>query len=248
MLLRRPAFTTTLACVIAVFPAHSFWAADDAAADPLADPQGLASFTRAIQPLLLNRCGAGACHGGFEAARPQLTRGPTRGRLDRPTTLANLQQLTEEVARHGGDRPFLQAVLRGHPPQTLPGRPTAGLLSVRERQLLATWLAAFTQPPASPPAGTDPHADTRRIVTADCDQPAPDSPAHPRPVHTDNAGPDPTVTPNSATDRPNRFRQLLEQATNPPALPPPRVTKGLQLERVLPEQFPPLPPAAAAAD
>jgi hypothetical protein len=36
----------------------------------------------------------------------------------------------------------------------------------------------------------------------------------------------------------NRFRLLLEQAKNPPQFPPPRVTPGLQLEKILPEEFP----------
>ncbi len=245
MLLRRPAFNATLACLIALFAAHSFWAADDAAADPLTDPQGLASFTRAIQPLLLNRCATGACHGGPQAVGPQLTRGPTRGRMDRPTTLANLQQLSDAVAHKGGDQQFLLAVLQGHPPETLPGRPAAGLLSVRERQLLATWLAAFTQPSASRLTDSDKKAVAQRLTPAGFDRPAGRPPLTPQPAGA--LAPRPPAAGTPTTDRPNRFRQLLEQATNPPQLPPPRITKGLQLDQILPEQFPPLPPATDSA-
>ncbi len=239
----------TLVCLVAAAVPVASPAADGGAQAPLTDPAGLASFTRAIQPLLLNRCAAGACHGGPASAQLQLTRGPTRGRIDRPTTLVNLQRLSEAVASKGGDRRFLQAVLRNHPPDMLPGRPAGGLLSVRERQLLATWLAAFTPPPASAPqADADKQAVAQRVTPANFEQPASPRPqTHSRQAQASPALP---VVAVPATDRPNRFRQLLEQAANPPRLPPPQVTKGLQLDQVLPDDFPPLPPAAddSAAD
>ena len=239
----------TLVCLVAAAVPVASPAADGGAQAPLTDPAGLASFTRAIQPLLLNRCAAGACHGGPASAQLQLTRGPSRGQVDRPTTLVNLQQLRKAVASKGGDRRFLQAVLRNHPPDMLPGRPAGGLLSVRERQLLATWLAAFTPPPASAPqAASDKQAVAQPLTPAGFKQPAGPFP-HPR-SQRGEASPEPPAGAVPATDRPNRFRQLLEQAANPPRLPPPQVTKGLQLDQVLPDDFPPLPPAAddSAAD
>jgi len=244
MLTYPPSFVTRLACLLSLALPVAARAADDLA-DPLADPPGLASFTRAIQPLLLNRCAAGACHGSPEAAHLQLTRGPTRGRADRLTTLRNLQQVSDAVAHRGGDQSFLQTVLRQHPPAMLPGRPAAGLLTVHERQLLATWLAAFMPPASDGPADSVQEADSQRVTPAAFDQPARRSLLQPLP--TGPMGPGPTAANASSTERPNRFRQLLEQAANPPQLPPPRVTKPLQLERVLPDNFPPLPPADDAA-
>jgi len=243
MLLCHPPFVSRLACLLSLSLPVAARAADDSAALP-ADPPGLASFTRAIQPLLLNRCAAGACHGSPEAAHLQLTRGPTRGRADRPTTLRNLQQVSDAVDDQGGDQSFLQAVLRQHPPAMLPGRPAAGLLTTRERQLLATWLAAFMNPPSGGPADRIQEADSRRVTPAAFDQPA-DRPFL-KPTPTRAEVPAPSAAGPSARNQPNRFRQLLQQATNPPQLPPPRVTKPLQLERVLPDDFPPLPPADSA--
>jgi len=42
----------------------------------------------------------------------------------------------------------------------------------------------------------------------------------------------------ASTGQQNRFKILLEQAKNPPQFPPPRVTPGLRLEKILPEEFP----------
>jgi hypothetical protein len=239
-----PSFVSRLACLLSLALPVAARAADDLA-DPPADPPGLASFTRAIQPLLLNRCAAGACHGSPEAAHLQLTRGPTRGHADRPTTLRNLQQVSDAVAHEGGAEPFLQAVLRQHPPAMLPGRPAAGLLTVHERQLLATWLAAFMPPASGGPTDSVQAVDSQRVTPAAFDQPA--SRSLFQPMTAGAMGPGPAAANALSTDRPNRFRQLLEQAANPPQLPPPRVTKPLQLERVLPDDFPPLPPADDAA-
>lgn len=248
MPLRCLLFQITLVCLVPAAVPVASPAADGGVQAPLTNPAGLASFTRAIQPLLLNRCAAGACHGGPASAQLQLTRGPTRGRIDRPTTLANLQQLIEAVASKGGDRQFLQAVLRNHTPDMLPGRPSTGLLSVRERQLLATWLAAFTpRPAASAQADGDKKAVVQPLTPASFEQPASPPQTH---LKQAQASPAPPAAGTPSTVLPNRFRQLLEQATNPPQLPPPQVTKGLQLDQFLPNDFPPLPPAAddSAAD
>lgn len=204
---------------------------DSPAAPPAAGditPAALGSFTRAIQPLLLNRCATGACHGGPQAAAPQLERGPLHGRADRTTTLANLQQVTKAVDDSGGTDAFLRQVLTGH--DHLPrrdGRPSHTddkVLSSRERQLLEAWLTLSLPPmasgsasPVSRPAAVQPAGFEAPLATA------------PQPA------------------RPNRFRRLLEQAANPPQLPLPRATKGLNLDTLLPDDFPPLPPVATEA-
>ena len=42
-------------------------------------PQLMARFTRQVQPLILNKCAAGACHGGPSAHSPAFNRGDVRG-------------------------------------------------------------------------------------------------------------------------------------------------------------------------
>lgn len=203
-------------------------AGDSPAAPPATTavaPAALGSFTRAIQPLLLNRCATGACHGGPQAAEPRLQRGPLHGRTDRTTTLANLQQVIKAVADSGGSDAFLRQVLTGH--DALPRRPSRPsrtddqVLSSRERQLLEAWLTLSLPPttsgsasPVSRPASVQPAGFEAPLAAA----------------------------PQPAT--PNQFRRLLEQAANPPQLPPPRATKGLNLDTLLPDDFPPLPPVA----
>ena len=116
---------------------------------------------------------------------------------------------------------------------------------MHERQLLATWLAAFMPPASGGPTDSVQEVNSQRVTPAAFDQPASQSLF--QPMTAGAMGPGPAAANASSTDRPNRFRQLLEQAANPPQLPPPRVTKPLQLERVLPDDFPPLPPADDAA-
>ncbi len=201
---------------------------DSPAAPPVAGdvtPAALGSFTRAIQPLLLNRCATGACHGGPQAAEPRLQRGPLHGRTDRTTTIANLQRVIKAVADSGGSDAFLRQVLAGH--DALPRRPSRTddkVLSSRERQLLEAWLTLSLPPTASGP--TSPVSRPASVQPAGFEAPL-------------AAGPQPAA--------PNRFRRLLEQAANPPQLPPPRATKGLNLDTLLPDDFPPLPPVATEA-
>ena len=204
---------------------------DSPAAPPTADdvaPAAIGSFTRAIQPLLLNRCATGACHGGPQAAEPRLQRGPLHGRTDRTTTLANLQQVIKAVADGGGSDAFLRQVLTGHDAlPRRPGRPSHTddeLLSSRERQLLEAWLTLSL--PSTPSGSASPVSRPAAVQPASFDAPV-------------------AAAPQPAT--PNRFRRLLEQAANPPQLPPPRATRGLNLDTLLPDDFPPLPPVATEA-
>jgi len=214
-----------LTCLFAGVLVSLAGAARSAPPDVAADPRGLASFTRVIQPLLLNRCAAGACHGGRQSPEPQFTRGPARGMIGRPTTLANLKQLTAAAQQAGTHADFFQTVLTRHADEPGLGRPTAGLLTTGERQLLATWLAAFASPPPDRSGRSGQIADDGTGLTV-----------YP-------AGFDQSAGPSRENRGPNRLQTLLEEAANPPQLPPPRVTKGLDLDSLLPEAFPPLPPA-----
>ena len=199
--------------------------------EPAIDPTTLSSFTRAIQPLLLNHCATGACHGGDTAAAPQFRRGPAGGRANRTTTLANLQSITKAVADAGGNQAFLHKVLTGHEPSPSLRRGTPLSLSDHERQLLQTWLALCLPDTGSHTTATGLTPTTTAATPVGFDAPL-TTPTPPRAAALPLA---------PSRRKPNRFRSMLERAANPLQLPPPRVTKGLDLEKVLPETFPPLP-------
>jgi hypothetical protein len=65
------------------------------------DARLVGSFTSSIQPLLLNRCAAGKCHGitggDTATAGPRFHRQSIRGTVSREMTLANIQALTATV-------------------------------------------------------------------------------------------------------------------------------------------------------
>jgi hypothetical protein len=159
-------------------------------------PPLVAKFTRHVQPLLLNKCAAGACHGGPAAAPPRLQRGFGGGSLDRTTTLANLASFLEAVGPDRDPQQLVAALAVRHPATAATGAIVAAPLSARERLTLEQWLAAVrvVEPP-------------RRF--------------------------DPAVTPVAATvaepsaAKPNRFRELLDNAANPPQLPPPQQPQGV---------------------
>jgi hypothetical protein len=180
-------------------------------------PAVIGSFTRAIQPLLLNRCAAGACHGGSQGAEPQLLRGPIHGQANQRTTLKNLESITTSVQNKSNDRMFLSKILNHHDKRTNASVPKKKLLTAHEQELFVTWLTSLPQDPKTQPQAVSSSPQTQRVNQASFEQPQ--------------------QQPES-TGQQNRFKILLEQAKNPPQFPPPRVTPGLRLEKILPEEFP----------
>lgn len=61
-------------------------------------PDLLTSFTRVIQPVLLNRCAAGACHGGRQSPFPQLDRSGIRTAPSRVPRFAILRRFSPEAS------------------------------------------------------------------------------------------------------------------------------------------------------
>ncbi len=177
-------------CLVAALPAG-------AAEMP---PHLVAKFTRHVQPLLLNKCAAGACHGGPASPALQLRRGYGNANLDRTTTLANLAAFLEAVGADRDPQQLVATLSVKHP--TTAGRNglVASPLSPQERTTLEGWLAAVRA------------ADRPGMF-------------------------DPAVTPASATiaepqaPKPNRFRNLLDAAANPPQLPPPQEPPGIIFKR-----------------
>ena len=180
-------------------------------------PAVIGSFTRAIQPLLLNRCAAGACHGGSQGAAPQLLRGPIHGRANQRTTLKNLESITTSVQDKSNDRMFLSKILNHHDKRTKASVPKKELLTAHEQELFVTWLTALHQNEHPQLRSAAPSPQSQRVNPASFELPQP---------------------PPASLGQHNRFKILLEQAKNPPQFPPPRVTPGLRLEKILPEEFP----------
>ncbi|MDA7888975.1 hypothetical protein N9A79_00190 [Pirellulales bacterium] len=182
-------------------------------------PAIVGSFTRAIQPLLLNRCAAGACHGGTQGTEPKLIRGPVHGHVNRKTTLMNLESVSSSVMHNAEDTQTLATILNHH--NTKENKPAKNkpLLTAYEQELFVTWIASLPHNTLPEPASVKsiPDLQTQRVTPANFTQPQ-----HQR----------------SLAKQPNRLRRLLERAEHPPQLPLPPVTPGLQLEKLTPEEFP----------
>jgi len=73
------------------------------------------SFTRAIQPLVLNRCATAGCHVGPKSPEPRFLHRNSRGHIDRQVTLANLQTVSHLTGNPRGFDRLVQEWLTGHP-------------------------------------------------------------------------------------------------------------------------------------
>jgi len=113
---------------------------------PAADlpPQLMARFTKHVQPLILNKCAAGACHGGPSAHAPHFSRGDVSGRIDRGVTLANVETLFRSIGKEGNATPFLTTISARHPASSTGASLTMAPLTTAERATLEQWLIAAT--------------------------------------------------------------------------------------------------------
>ena len=113
---------------------------------PAADlpPHLMARFTKHVQPLILNKCAAGACHGGPSAHAPHFNRGDVSGRIDRGVTLANVETLFRSIGKEGNATPFLTAISARHPASSTGSSLTMAPLTTAERATLEQWLNAAT--------------------------------------------------------------------------------------------------------
>jgi hypothetical protein len=170
---------------------------------PAADlpPALVAQFTKSVQPLLLNKCAAGSCHGGPTAHEPRFHRGDSAGRIDRTITLANIGVLTDSVGPSSDPAALLAIISARHPASAGPTDLTAGALRPIERSTLEAWLQSARRLSA-----TKHRADGMLSTT---------NPA--------------TPTATIVTQPPNRFRAMLDAAANPLPLPPPQKPQGIIL-------------------
>lgn len=125
-------------------------------------PHGtMESFTRVVQPLLLNGCAAGACHGIAGGNDFLLYRFQRRQNLPRRATLRNLHAVMEWIDRtHTAGSPLLHYATTAHGVKTKfannnnnsPPLKPAGM----PLQQLSRWVAELAQNKPSPTAKTSP--------------------------------------------------------------------------------------------
>jgi len=105
-------------------------------------PEVVGDFTRRVQPLIVNKCAAGACHGGPTAHGPTFARISAAGRLDRSQTLANMDAVLNTIGTDRDPQRLITLLSGKHPATPSKGGLAAAPLSARERITLENWLAA----------------------------------------------------------------------------------------------------------
>lgn len=111
-----------------------------AAAGPPSDT--VTVFTRQVQPLLLNKCAMGACHGGPDAGDLRLIRGDVAGRIDRAITLANMNAILRACGPQRDPATLLTTISGRHPASATAPHRLSQPLSPRERAVLEDWLTS----------------------------------------------------------------------------------------------------------
>jgi hypothetical protein len=127
--------------ILPAAPAHPLAAPEPAATVAALPPELVADFTRRVQPLVLNRCAAGACHGGPENPEPRFIRPDIRGGIDRRSTQANLQALLAAVGPDRTGTKLAALLAAGHPAKPASPQLVAAPLSPQERINLERWLS-----------------------------------------------------------------------------------------------------------
>lgn len=191
--------TTLLASSMVVLGCLACKARPAAAAD--LPPAAVADFTRKVQPLILNKCAAGACHGGPTAHEPRFRRADVRGSFSRNDTLTNIDVFLRLLGPDHEAKPMIDVLSVRHP-ASAGSKPTSRTLTMapltpRERMTLESWIVSYGGGPATPA----PETQLARAAS-----PAPSSPA-----------------------KPNRFQAMLDSAANPAPLPPPQEPTGVIL-------------------
>lgn len=106
-------------------------------------PELVGQFTRRVQPLLLNKCGAGACHGGPAAHEPRLLRPDVHGTIDRRSTLANLDTFLAMLGPDRDPQPLVTRLSMQHPREPTSRRLVMKPLTAGERIMIESWIDAL---------------------------------------------------------------------------------------------------------
>lgn len=121
----------------------------------------VADFTRRVQPLLINRCANGACHGSPGSPAPRIERGDVAGRIDRTITLANMEAILAACGPVRDPATLVATISGRHPASATSPHQLATPLSPRERATLEGWLRTaltartFAQPAAASSSGSN---------------------------------------------------------------------------------------------
>lgn len=148
-------------------------------------PELLGGFTRGVQPLLLNKCAAGACHGGSSGHEPRLRRSDVHGMIDRKGTLANLETFLSMLGPDRDPQPLVDLLSVRHPREPANRQLMMKPLTPRERLAIESWVAALVDAEQS-------------VRTVDYE-----------------AAAEPLDEPPAPAPRPNRFRVLLDTGAPP---------------------------------
>jgi len=163
-------------------------------------PDLLAGWTRSIQPLLINRCAAGCCHGSSQSPLPRIDRGMPAGGVSRPITLKNIESLRACIGPRPDGRDLVAVAGMPHGEGSHPADDPP--LSREECRRVAAWIEAAI---ATTPS--------RGVVVA----------SHHEPVAGQSA---PSTEPLAG----NRLKAMLDREANPlPLWPPPQQPQGLLL-------------------
>lgn len=141
-------------------------AADFRADDPPAAV--VESFSRSIQPLLLNRCATAGCHVGPRSPEPRFIHRNARGHIDRDVTLTNLQTVEGLAADDRSLGRRMQEWLSGHPSPT-----DAAPLTPASAGALRRWLASKRAIEARPPVATPPRPNRFQAMLEAAANPVP---------------------------------------------------------------------------
>ena len=151
-------------------------------------PDLVSRFTRQVQPLLLNRCATGACHGGPRGHAPLFHREPATS----AHTLANAAAFRDLLGPDGDPAPLVQRLSVRHPAEMKSRTLVMTPLTPRERAVLEGWLTdmrlaterrpirdsavapASHEEPATPPR---PSNRLRTLLDTGAPPPAPREPA-----------------------------------------------------------------------
>ena len=181
-------------------------------------------FTRQVQPLLLNRCATGACHGGPRGHAPQFHRDPATS----DATLANAAAFRDLLGPDGDPAPLVQRLSVRHPAEAQSRTRLMTPLTPRERAVLEGWLVD-----ARRAAGNRPVQDPDVAPASHTEPPAPPRPPNRLRTLLDT-GAQPPAPRGQPHEGASMFSGIVDLRTAPPAA-------GLT-----PESAPPSPPQETA--
>jgi hypothetical protein len=216
---RRPATPTAWAVCVAAWLLPIVPTA--ARADDL-PRELLARFTRQVQPLVLNRCAAGACHGGPRGHAPLLHRDPATA----ADTRANAAAIRGLLGPDGDAGPLFQRLSVTHPAGATSRTLVMPPLTPRERGLLEGWLVDAGR------AGDRRTSDDPAVTPAAWQEPVAARPNRFRTLLDSGLPPPPPRDPPREGGR--AFTGIVDRRTAPPAA------------GVTPESAPPSPPPGTA--